>query len=142
MSHEILSMKLCQLDERLAKLHNRVHISQTADHNQLQQQIEAMQREYAAYEATLRENLWRSKAGLVSVLNRGYRQIEQIIQDTQAQIQTIETDSPETIVEQKILLAEYALDFAYQAADRALLLSMDAMDAMDAQRQTEERRIP
>ena len=137
MSHEILSMKLCQLDERLTKLHNRVHISQTADLNQLQQQIEAMQREYAAYEATLRENLWRSKAGLVSVLNRGYRQIEQIIQDTQAQIQTIETDSPETIVEQKILLAEYALDFAYQAADRALLLSMDAMDA---QRQTEERR--
>lgn len=137
MSHEILSMKLCQLDERLTKLHNRVHISQAADHNQLQQQIEAMQREYAAYEATLRENLWRSKAGLVSVLNRGYRQIEQIIQDTQAQIQTIETDSPETIVEQKILLAEYALDFAYQAADRALLLSMDAMDA---QRQTEERR--
>ena len=139
MSHEILSMKLCQLDERLTKLHNRVHISQTADHNQLQQHIEAMQREYAAYEATLRENLWRSKAGLVSVLNRGYRQIEQIIQDTQAQIQTIEADSPETIAERKILLAEYALDFAYQAADRALLLSMDAMDA---QRQTEERRIP
>lgn len=139
MSHEILSMKLCQLDERLTKLHNRVHISQAADHNQLQQQIEAMQREYAAYEATLRENLWRSKAGLVSVLNRGYRQIEQIIQDTQAQIQTIEADSPETITERKILLAEYALDFAYQAADRALLLSMDAMDA---QRQTEERRIP
>ena len=32
-------------------------------------------------------------------------------------------------MEEKILLAEYALDFAHQAADRALLLSMDAINA-------------
>ena len=40
-----------------------------------------------------------------------------------------DSPDPETAVEEKLLLAEYALDFAHQAADRALLLSMEAIDA-------------
>ena len=32
-------------------------------------------------------------------------------------------------VEEKLLLAEYAIDFAMQAADRALLISMEAVQA-------------
>ena len=44
----------------------------------------------------------------------------------------------EAVAEEKILLAEYALDFAQQAADRALLLSMEAIDAQAIQQQ--ERR--
>ena len=57
--------------------------------------------------------------------------MEQIVQQSRKRLQDMAQDSPdaEAVVEEKILLAEYALDFAQQAADRALLLSMDAMDA-------------
>ena len=35
-------------------------------------------------------------------------------------------------VEEKLLFAEYAIDFAMQAADRALLISMEAAEAEQA----------
>ena len=71
------------------------------------------------------------KSGVASVLSQGYDQVGQIIRSTKDRLQSIATANPdqEAAVEEKILLAEYALDFAHQAADRALLLSMDAISA-------------
>ena len=131
MAHEILSVKLCQLDERMERLHSRIHISETACQSRLQQEIDALAGECDQAEATLRESLARSKSGVASVLSQGYDQVGQIIRSTKDRLQSIATANPdqEAAVEEKILLAEYALDFAHQAADRALLLSMDAISA-------------
>ena len=89
---------------------------------------------------TLRENLRGSKSNLVSVVAQSYEQMERIIQNTKDQMKAMAADDPdaEAVAEEKILLAEYALDFAQQAADRALLLSMEAIDAQAIQQQ--ERR--
>ena len=67
--------------------------------------------------------------------------MEQIIQTSQDQLQAMARDNPdpEAAVEEKLLLAEYALDFAHQAADRALLLSMEAIDAQLQQQEGEEK---
>lgn len=131
MAHEILSVKLCQLDERMERLHSRIHISETACQSRLQQEIDALAEECDPAEATLRESLARSKSGVASVLSQGYDQVGQIIRSTKDRLQSIATANPdqEAAVEEKILLAEYALDFAHQAADRALLLCMDAINA-------------
>lgn len=130
MAHEILSVKLCQLDERMERLHSRIHISETASRNRLQQEIEALTEECDQAEATLRESLARSKSGVASLIALGYDQVGRI-SSTKDRLQSIATANPdqEAAVEEKILLAEYALDFAHQAADRALLLSMDAISA-------------
>ena len=48
MSHGILSVKLCQLDDRVGRLHSRIQMSETASHSQLQQQIDMLERECAA----------------------------------------------------------------------------------------------
>ena len=131
MAHEILSVKLCQLDERMERLHSRILISETACQSRLQQEIDALTEECDQAEATLRESLARSKSGVASVLSQGYDQVGQIIRSTKDRLQSIATANPdqEAAVEEKILLAEYALDFAHQAADRALLLCMDAINA-------------
>lgn len=131
MAHEILSVKLCQLDERMERLHSRIHISETASRNRLQQEIDALTEECDQAEATLRESLARSKSGVASLIALGYDQVGRIIRSTKDRLQSIATANPdqEAAVEEKILLAEYALDFAHQAADRALLLSMDAISA-------------
>ncbi len=130
MAHEILSIKLFQLDDRMERLHSRIYRSETANHEQLEKEMDLLGQEYAETESALRENLWRSKSELVSVLARSYGQIERIIQNTRDQIQSLSASSPDAqaTTEGKILLAEYALDFAHQAADRALLLSMEAID--------------
>ena len=131
MAHEILSVKLCQLDERMERLHSRIHISETACQSRLQQELDALAEACDQAEATLRESLARSKSGVASVLSQGYDQVGQIIRSTKDRLQSIATANPdqEAAVEEKILLAEYALDFAHQAADRALLLCMDAINA-------------
>lgn len=140
MTHEILSVKLCQLSDRVGRLRSRIHMSETASHSQLRREIGFLERECAEAEMTLRENLRGSKSNLVSVVAQSYEQMERIIQNTKDQMKAMAADDPdaEAVAEEKILLAEYALDFAQQAADRALLLSIEAIDAQAIQQQ--ERR--
>ena len=140
MAHEILSIKLCQLSDQVGRLRSRIHMSETASHSQLRREIGFLERECAEAEMTLRENLRGSQSNLVSVVAQSYEQMERIIQNTKDQMKAMAADDPdaEAVAEEKILLAEYALDFAQQAADRALLLSMEAIDAQAIQQQ--ERR--
>ena len=56
MSHEILSVKLCQLDDKISRLHSRIHMSETAGHAELRREIAAMKQEYAESETVLRES--------------------------------------------------------------------------------------
>ena len=137
MAHEILSIKLCQLDDRLRKLHSRIYLSETANHSQLRQEIAELEKECAETEADLWKNLQRSQSSLASILAHGYEQVAQIIQQSKERIQTLNSHNydAEASVEEKLLLAEYALDFAHQAADRALLISIDAIDAQMLQQQ-------
>lgn len=131
MAHEILSIKLCQLEERVERLHRRIRLSETENHAQLRREIDQMEAECLTSEAALREKLQHSRSPLVSVLNQGYSQMEQLIQTSQRQMQALARENPdrEIQMEEKLLLAEYALDFAHQAADRALLVSLEAVDA-------------
>ena len=130
MAHEILSVKLSQLDDRLGKLHTRIHLSETANHDRLQQEIAYLEQECAEADEILKNNLYHSKSQIASVLSQNYGQIERTIQETNQELHAMETDcqDSESSVEEKILLAEYALDFAQRAAERALLISLQAID--------------
>ncbi len=131
MAHEILAVKLCELDDSLGRLHSRIHMSEAAGHEQLQQEIHQLEWECTEAEMILRDNLRRSKSELAAVLGNGYGQIEQIIRHSNEKMRAMAAESPDTesAMEGRILLAEYALDFAHRAADRALLLAMEAIDA-------------
>ena len=131
MDHEILSVKLCQLDDSVERLHSRIHMSETASHDHLQQEIAALERECAAAETALRENLRRSKSELVTVLAQSYGQVERDIGCAKKQLKEVAGKSrdQEAAMEEELLLAEYLLDFVHQAANRALLFSMKAIDA-------------
>ena len=131
MAHEILSVKLCQLDDRVGRLHSRIHMSETARHSQLRQEIDALEQECAAAELALRQELQMSKSTYVAALAKSYEEMEQVVKNTRSRLRTMTgcCEDPEACAEAKVLLAEYALDFAHQAADRALLLAMEAIDA-------------
>lgn len=103
MAHEILSVKLCQLDDRLEKLHTRIHISETANHDRLQQEIAALEQECAEIDEILKKNLCHSKAPLASVLSQNYGLIEQTIQKTGVQLHAMEPECQdgESFVEKK-----------------------------------------
>lgn len=79
----------------------------------------------------MRNKLDLSKSEMVKILADAYTQINQVLETTNSKIeqQAAKQQSTEITAESKILLAEYALDFAAQAADQALLLSLQAIDA-------------
>lgn len=143
MAHEILSVKLCQLDDRLEKLHARIHMSETASHDNLQQEIAVLERECTETDEILKKSLFGSKAQIVSVLSQNYGEIERTIKETDIQLSKRNTDRSdgEAFVEESILLAEYALDFAQRAAERALLLALKAIDAQLVWQQKEGKNI-
>lgn len=141
MEQGILSVKLYELDDKIGRMHSRIQAVERAENNQLKQEMEALERECAATDRSLREKLRFSKASSLSTLLKAYGTIEQAIQEIrQEQKSREESDKNEfSWSEEKILLAEYALDFAIQAANRALLLSMKAIDAQ--RKQQEERDV-
>lgn len=137
MAHEILSIKLCELEDQIARMISRIRLSETADLLQLRRGIEALTQECAENELTLQKKLQLSRAEVVCVISRIYAQIEQAICQGNDALQARATGSndADALAEEKILLAEYALDFAMQAANCALLLSMEAIDAQKIYRE-------
>ncbi len=137
MAHEILSVKLCELDDKIGRMVSRIHLSEYAEHHQLKHEIEALERECAEAELLLHKRLRFTKASVVSSLSRAYEEIERTIQKAKHEqhIRTPDRGIRELSTDEKILLAEFALDFAVQAADRALLLAMKAIDAQMIQQE-------
>ena len=139
MAYEIFSVKLYELDEKIRRLHSRIQMSESAQHSKITDEIQTLRKECEETELMLARELKYSQGRVVSKLSKAYTEIEQIIKKTKAEMYGCcpEQKNGDSMAEEKILLAEYALDFAVQAASRALLLSMEAIDAQMTQQEQE-----
>ena len=139
MAYEILSIKLNELDQRFARLHSLIQTGESANRDWIHSEAVTLQNVCAEEARTLRDQLQRSKSSMVAGLSAAYSQIEKVIQTVLAPMQEKPArPGSDLSAEEKLLVAEYALDFAAQAADRALWVAMDAMDAYLAQQEAEE----
>lgn len=140
MAQGILNAKLDELDRQLRKVHRKIQKSGSANPARLRADLEQVRKEYAENEKALRNQLRFSRSGVVTGLSVSYNQVEQIIRETKNKMEM--PGGQEAEKEEKILLAEYALDFAMQAAERALLLSLEAMEAQTKQQEKKEETMP
>lgn len=143
MSQEILAVKLSELDERIGKMHSRIHLNEFAGHGQLKCEMEALRKECAQTEKKLGEELRFSKTETTSILSEAYNEAERIIEKAKEKMEVQPSGyiRGESDLEEKILLAEYMLDFAMLAADHALLVSLEAIDAQKEQSRKNERSL-
>lgn len=126
MAHEILSAKLNEMDGKIGRLHSRIHISESEDPSQLAQAVCDLRKECKEEMAMLENQLKYSKAGSAEALSEAYQSIEAAIQTAHSTLCSQDWTDAQA-VEEKILVAEYALDFAMQAADHALLCALNAI---------------
>ena len=140
MAQGILNAKLDELDRQLRKVHRKIQKSGSANPARFRADLEQVRKEYAENEKALRNRLRFSRSGVVTGLSVSYNQVEQIIRETKNKMEM--PGGQEAEKEEKILLAEYALDFAMQAAERALLLSLEAMEAQTKQQEKKEETMP
>lgn len=125
MSHEILSAKLYELDREFGLLHGSIQLSETASREQLGQELARLRQKNEADRLAFQTKLKFSRSPMVGKLASSYETIEAFVDRERA-----EQDGPFSEVwrrglsaEEALLLAEYSLDFAAQAANHALLLS-------------------
>ena len=140
MAYEILSIKMYELDKKIGRLQSRIEMSESADHDRIRTETAELRRECEENKAELANRLKRSKNGSVALLNECYEEVESAIKKAADRMENADGNPAEEgcPVDEKILFAEYALDFAMQAADHALLVSMEALDAYMSQQ--EERQ--
>ena len=149
MGQEILSVKLCELDEKISELHNRIQLIDSAGQSCLQKEIKKLEKEYIQTLLSLGDKLKFSKASYIFPLANAFTAIEEEIQKAAAKMNislcslddTTCNEATDTTLEKQSLLAEYSLDFALLAANRALLSSLKAIETQKKIEKQEERKI-
>ena len=129
MSQPDLTVKLRQLDCRLTRLRSCIDRSAAMGPEALRAEIAMMRLTCQEASQATSRMLHRSRAPVTKVLSSAYDAVEQIVRGVRKQLPT--DSDPEAGSEEKLLLAEYALDFAAQSAERALLLSLEAMESAE-----------
>lgn len=131
MAHEIFSAKLGELDEKFSALHRRIQKSEELRIETLEEDIRLLEKECEAERLTIRSYMRDSRARTAELLLEAYDEIEEVLRDTKEEIGGILTagEEGEMSAENLTLLAEYMLDFALQAANGALLISLKAIQA-------------
>ncbi|MCD8085723.1 MAG: hypothetical protein LUF28_05265 [Clostridiales bacterium] len=140
MADEILSVKLRELDGAMDRLRSRIRLSQTADPGQRQAELEEIRREYTQRDAALRRQMQFSRSGFVRSLTDAWDELEDAAARARQRFSAPQAQAEDThpTPEESIVLAEYALDFAMQAANRALALSLEAMNRQPEPSEREE----
>ena len=117
MTHEVMNVKLCELDERIACLHSRVRLTETTEASALRQEAAALERQCSETALALRRKLDHTRGDVARELCETYEAIESRMDGMGRNLEAIfsRSEAPE---EAETLLAEYALDFALLAADR------------------------
>ncbi|HIR50315.1 MAG TPA: hypothetical protein IAA53_03365 [Candidatus Avoscillospira avicola] len=133
MAHSILSVKLRELDREVSSIHRRIHLAEAGPSAAARREYRQLLRAYTVKKHQTAKLLRCSQADSTRYLLEAYRGIEEIM----AALQRNLSQSGGSDAEEKLLLAEYALDFAAQAANRAVLLSLEAVNA---QRSLEKHR--
>lgn len=113
MAYGMLSAKLCELDDDICRLHGR--IQQGAEN--LDSEIRAAELELEESQRSLNERLAFSRSEAVQDIAKIYRRIENALSSEQKELSA----------DERLLLAEYSLDFAMLAARKAVLQSLRAI---------------
>ena len=145
MAHEILSVKMYELDKKLEQAHSRIQVAESMDAERLHQQIQDLRQECQENRITMENRLHHSKTECVVKLTKFYDEVEKAVGKV-LEKENINLKDPRQPIyesllpgaEEKILTAEYALDFAMQAAERALLVSLEAIEAQRLEEKKEE----
>ena len=117
----MFAAKMIELDEKLRHLHERIDDGEHEDITALMCELNALTEEYNLEQDAIRYRLKECKVPKIQALISMYNDVQERMHNA------AESDPEATWNENAALLAEYALDFAILAADRALLLSLKAI---------------
>ena len=135
MTHDIFSVKLYELDTKIVQLNSSIEQGEMDSPEQIAGEIREIRRECREDREILHNKMKYSKAKLVGRISEAYERVDQVLQEVQEQtgIGFTEEKRAGLSAENRTLMAEYLLDFAMLAANHALLVSLEAIQAQKEQ---------
>ena len=118
MEQDMLAEKLAEVDAQLAGVHAKLRSAAQMDAAIAQTREETAQCAHA-----LAERLRHSRAHQVGEIADAFEEIREIVSRVQTEVRR----GDESGEEMQLLFAEYAMDFAMQAARHALLVALEAI---------------
>lgn len=135
MRQGLFAVKLCELDRQYAHLRRRLEICQRESHEDVRREIRELERACDEGELMLEQSSKGCRTSAVSAMARAQLEYER---QTRAELERMlkAPGDEESAAEGMTLYAEFAVDFAAAAANRALLTALHAIDLqMDAEEQ-------
>ncbi len=129
MAKEILSVKLCEMDDELAKLHSQIRICEQMSEDDLKKEIQNLTIQLEEIINLAHNSLSKSRAEISDALLMEFEVLMNGIRDAFQKLneELNSVEDPEFRTEKQILTAEYNIDFAVIVAKFALLKSMEAI---------------
>ena len=120
MEQDMLAGKLAEVDAQLAGVHAKLQSAAQMESTELNSAIAQTREETAQCAHALAERLRHSRAHQVG---DAFEEIREIVRRVQTEVRR----GDESGEEMQLLFAEYAMDFAMQAARHALLVALEAI---------------
>ncbi len=126
MAHEILSIKLREMDDTISRMRTRINIGESSTCDEIEKEIAELKAECATIDSSLSDRLRNSKDGISKKLEGSFSEIKEAAFKAKNELKECylleDTDS---CVNNELLLAEYELDFAMMAASNALVSALE-----------------
>lgn len=123
MEQDMLAGKLAEVDAQLAGVHAKLQSAAQMESAELDAAIAQTREETAQCAHALAERLRHSRAHQVREIADAFEEIRKIVRRVQTEVRR----GDESGEEMQLLFAEYAMDFAMQAARHALLVALEAI---------------
>ena len=120
----MFAAKMIELDEKIRHLHERIDDGEHENLTALMGELNALTEEYKLEQDAIRYRLEECKVPKIQALISMYNDVQERMHNAAESDPNVTWNEN---AENTALLAEYALDFAILAADRALLLSLKAI---------------
>lgn len=147
MENQVFTSKLLELQEGCEQFRDRLCLSQSQCHGQIREEQQHLKEQLKESSRLLEQQVASSRSPAVAALAKvqldHQRQLDSLLQGELPEDLHCEADTPqEDRAEAAALFAEYAIDFAIQSADYALLAALNAVDlqmALDEEKEAPSR---
>ena len=133
LNQDIFAVKLYEMEKQYGRLQSRLRICGRENREKLQAELEHAKEEYEENSLLLKQSIQGSRSPAVAELAQVQweymHKVEDLLKEKAEQFFHCEaTSKEEDLAEAASLYAEYAMDFATQAMQYALIVALTAMD--------------
>ena len=134
LNQELFAIKLYEMEQQYGKIQSRIRICGQEDHQTVREELRKARSEYREHAMTLQESVEGSRSPAVTELARTQLEYSQAMDrlskgSLEKYLHSEESSPLDDEVEATTLYAEYAIDYAVQTMQYALIAALSAMDA-------------